>query len=76
MSLPVAMLKSGMRLTANLATDAQGNATVINFTFMTRAGKFLNFGSMMVLLGAIVPQLFKSARNRVMTRTQAQLAEK
>lgn len=76
MSQPVAMLKSGMRRTANSATDAQGSATVINFTFMTRAGKFLNFGGTMMLLGTMVPQLFHSARDRLMTKAQVQLAGK
>ncbi|WP_143515632.1 hypothetical protein [Pseudooceanicola marinus] len=76
MSQPVAMLKSVMRRTANSATDAQGSATDINFTFMTRAGKFLNFGSMMMLLGTMGPQLFHSARNQMMTKAQAQLAGK
>lgn len=37
-------------------------------------GKFLSFGGMMVFLDTMMPQLFHSARDRVMTKAQAQLA--
>ncbi|MBY5973885.1 hypothetical protein KUV28_16110 [Ferrimonas balearica] len=74
MSLPVAMLCAGMMLNANSVTQPGENGTVIIFTFMTGVGKFLNFGGMMMLLGTMVPQLFKSARDRVMTRAQGQIA--